>query len=164
MKGEHMYRKDREITDVAKKLAIISRCKVCRLGLAEDNRPYVVPLNYGYRYVDRVLTVYVHGAAWGKKWDIIRKNNAACFEVDCGHQLIEADKACNHAFAYESVIGFGRIAVIDAQDEKADALNVIMNHQTGKDTAYHFGENEFCAVAVYKLTIDEFTGKQRKPA
>jgi nitroimidazol reductase NimA-like FMN-containing flavoprotein (pyridoxamine 5'-phosphate oxidase superfamily) len=132
------------------------------LGLAEDNWPYVVPLNYGYRYAEGVLTVYIHGAARGKKWEIIKKNSTACFEVDSGHQLIEADKACSHAFAYESVIGFGHIAVIDAQSEKADALNVIMNHQTGKVITYHFSDTEIDSVAVYKLTIDEFTGKQRK--
>jgi nitroimidazol reductase NimA-like FMN-containing flavoprotein (pyridoxamine 5'-phosphate oxidase superfamily) len=157
-----MYRKDREITDIAEKLAIIGQCKVCRLGLAENNQPYVVPVNYGYTYADGVLTVYIHGAARGKKWDIIRKNSAACFEVDSGHQLIEADKACKHAFAYESIIGFGHITVINPKDEKAGALNIIMEHQTGKAATYHFSDTEINSVAVYKLTINDFTGKQRK--
>ncbi|MDR1468447.1 MAG: pyridoxamine 5'-phosphate oxidase family protein [Spirochaetaceae bacterium] len=159
-----MYRKDREITDIAAKIAVIDRCKVCRLGLAEDNRPYIVPVNYGYRYVSGVLTVYIHGAARGKKWEIIKKNNAACFEVDGAHQLIEADNACNYAFAYESVIGFGHIAVIDAdaKEEKVEALNVIMKHQTGKEVAHHFSDAALDAVAVYMLPIDDWTGKQRK--
>ncbi|MDR0638655.1 MAG: pyridoxamine 5'-phosphate oxidase family protein [Spirochaetaceae bacterium] len=157
-----MHRKDWEITDIVAKIAVIDRCKVCRLGLAEDNRPYVVPLNYGYRYVGGVLTVYVHGALRGKKREMIGKNSAACFEVDAGHQLIEADKACGHGFAYESVIGFGHITVIDAKDEKTDALNVIMKHQTGKDAVYSFSDAELDSVAVYKLTINDWTGKQRK--
>lgn len=157
-----MYRKDREITDTAAKIAVIDGCKVCRLGLAADNRPYVVPLNFGYRYADGVLTVYVHGALRGKKREMIGKNGAACFEVDSGRELIEADKACNYGFAYESVIGFGHIAVIDAKDEKADALNMIMRHQTGKEAAYRFSDAELDSVAVYKLTIDNCTGKQRK--
>jgi nitroimidazol reductase NimA-like FMN-containing flavoprotein (pyridoxamine 5'-phosphate oxidase superfamily) len=156
-----MYRKDREITDVAGKLAVIGRYKVCRLGLSEHNRPYVVPLNYGYAYSGGVLTLYFHGALRGRKRDIIVQNSAACFEVDDGHQLIEADTACNHGFAYESVIGFGNIAIINAKDEKADALNVIMRHQTGKDRAYVFSDKELDSVTVYRLTVDEFTGKQR---
>jgi nitroimidazol reductase NimA-like FMN-containing flavoprotein (pyridoxamine 5'-phosphate oxidase superfamily) len=159
-----MHRKEREITDTAEKIAVIERCKVCRLGLAENNQPYVVPLNFGYRYANEGLTVYVHGAAQGKKWEIIKKNSAACFEVDGAHQLIEAEKACNHAFAYESVIGFGHITVIDEPEEKADALNVIMKHQTEKNTTYQFSDAELRAVAVYKLTIDAFTGKRRNVA
>ena len=43
-----MRRKDREITDIEELLAVVSRCKVCRLAMAENNRPYVVPLNFGY--------------------------------------------------------------------------------------------------------------------
>jgi nitroimidazol reductase NimA-like FMN-containing flavoprotein (pyridoxamine 5'-phosphate oxidase superfamily) len=157
-----MYRKDREITDVARKLAVIGRYKVCRLGLSEDKRPYVVPLNYGYAYEGGVLTLYFHGALRGRKRDIILQNSAACFEVDGGHRLIEADTACNHAFTYESVIGFGNITVINAKDEKADALNMIMRHQTGKDRAYAFSDKELDSVTAYRFTVDEFTGKQRQ--
>jgi nitroimidazol reductase NimA-like FMN-containing flavoprotein (pyridoxamine 5'-phosphate oxidase superfamily) len=49
-----MRRKDREITNVNDKIAIISECKVCRLGLSENNYPYIVPVNYGYTYIMEV--------------------------------------------------------------------------------------------------------------
>jgi nitroimidazol reductase NimA-like FMN-containing flavoprotein (pyridoxamine 5'-phosphate oxidase superfamily) len=35
-----MRRKDREITDIDEKLEIIEKCKVCRIGLSENN--YVI--------------------------------------------------------------------------------------------------------------------------
>jgi nitroimidazol reductase NimA-like FMN-containing flavoprotein (pyridoxamine 5'-phosphate oxidase superfamily) len=156
-----MRREDREITGIDEKLAVIARCKVCRLGLSDNGKPYVVPLNYGWSYEDGVLIIYLHGAGQGKKWDIIKNNAAACFEVDCGHQLIEADEACRYAYAYQSVIGFGNIHIIEALDDKRAALRHLMKHQTGKDAAYSFDDRALKNTAVYKLVIETFTGKQR---
>jgi nitroimidazol reductase NimA-like FMN-containing flavoprotein (pyridoxamine 5'-phosphate oxidase superfamily) len=44
-----MRRKEREIKDVAAIEDILKRAFVCRLGLCEDNQPYVVPLCHGYK-------------------------------------------------------------------------------------------------------------------
>jgi len=35
-----MRRKDKEITDIGEKIEIIKKCKVCRIGLSENNKPY----------------------------------------------------------------------------------------------------------------------------
>ncbi len=87
-----MRRKDREITGIDEKLEIIAKCKVCRIGLSENNYPYIVPINYGYSFNDRKLALYFHCAPEGKKIDIIKKNNNACFEIDCDTKLIEGIK------------------------------------------------------------------------
>ncbi|GBU25577.1 hypothetical protein R83H12_02227 [Fibrobacteria bacterium R8-3-H12] len=44
-----MRRKDKEIIGINEKLEIIAKCKICRLGLSENNYPYIVPLNYGLK-------------------------------------------------------------------------------------------------------------------
>jgi uncharacterized protein len=88
-KEKKMRRKDREITGIDEKLDIISKSKVCRIGLSENNCPYIVPLNYGFSFDDGKLSLYFHCAAEGKKTDIIKKNNNACFEIDCDTKLIE---------------------------------------------------------------------------
>jgi len=36
-----------------------------------------------------------------------------------------------------------------------------MKHQTGKGIKYNFTENELNNVCVFKMVIDEFTGKQK---
>jgi nitroimidazol reductase NimA-like FMN-containing flavoprotein (pyridoxamine 5'-phosphate oxidase superfamily) len=43
-----MRRKEREITGIDEIEAIISRCDVCRIALADDNLPYIVTMNFGY--------------------------------------------------------------------------------------------------------------------
>jgi len=36
-----------------------------------------------------------------------------------------------------------------------------MKHQTGKDIKFDFNENDLNKVTVYKLSVKEFTGKQK---
>jgi nitroimidazol reductase NimA-like FMN-containing flavoprotein (pyridoxamine 5'-phosphate oxidase superfamily) len=156
-----MRRSDREITDVGQKIAVIAKNKVCRLGLSRNNYPYVVPLNYGYTFDGGVLVFYFHGALDGKKMAIIKENANACVEIDCDGGLIEGETPCAYGYKFKSVIGFGKIVMMTSTEDKAFGLNNIMRHQTDKETAYTFPEAMLSRVAVYKMVVEEFTGKQR---
>jgi len=154
-----MRRKDKEIADINEKINIIKKNKVCRIGLSENNMPYVVPLNYGYAFENNILTLFFHSAAEGKKMDIIKNNNNACFEIDCDAKLIEAEDACNFGYAFKSIIGFGKITILKDADEKTGGLNKIMRQQTEKETVYNFTLDELKNACVYKMTVENFTGK-----
>ena len=157
-----MRRKDREIIDNNEKINIIKKCKVCRIGLSENNMPYVIPLNYGYNFENDILTLFFHSAKKGKKMDIIKNNNNACFEIDCDTKLIEAENACGYGYAFKSIIGFGKIFLLENVDEKIDGLNKIMKHQTEKETNFDFSTDEVNNVCVYKMIVEKFTGKQKE--
>ena len=156
-----MRRSDREVTQKADILEIIEKCDVCRLGLSENNIPYVVPMNFGYEFIDDVLTLYFHGAKDGKKLDIISKNPLACFQMDCSHKLIEADEAIKYTMEYESVIGSGQIYICHDKPEKIKALKQLMKHYA-KDKDFDFPDHAVESVTVFKLIASEFTGKQLK--
>ena len=156
-----MRRNDKEITAISDKLNIIRKCKVCRIGFSENNKPYIIPLNYGYDYENNTLTLFFHSAKEGRKIDIIKNNNSACFEVDCDNQLIEGEKACDYSYAYKSIIGFGKIIIIEDANEKIEALNKIMKHQTEMNINYNFSDEKLRKVIIYKLVVEEFTGKQK---
>ena len=156
-----MRKTEKEITDINEKLAVLKKCKVCRLALSENNRPYVVPLNYGFDFKDNVLSLYFHGAPEGKKIDIIKKNNLACFEVDCDTQLMESENPCNFNYAFKSIIGTGKIFFLEAENEKSEGLNRIMQHQTDKESDYNFTGKMMGNLVVYKMIIEEFSGKQK---
>ena len=156
-----MRRNDKEITNLDEKIDIIKKCKVCRIGLSENNKPYIFPLNYGYDFVNNTLTLYFHSAKEGRKMDIIKNNNNACFEVDCDTQLINAEKACKYSYAFKSVIGFGKIILLEDMNEKSDGLNKILKHQTEKGDTFIFTQDELKNVTVYKMVVEEFTGKQK---
>ncbi|MDR2772527.1 MAG: pyridoxamine 5'-phosphate oxidase family protein [Elusimicrobiota bacterium] len=157
-----MRRKDKEITDISAKIDIIDRCKVCRLGLSDKDQPYVIPLNYGYSFSGGKLTLFFHGAKEGMKVDIIKRNNRACFEMDCDLGLIVGDAPHKYSYAFKSIIGFGKITILESHKEKTDALNEIMKHQTGKDTRYTYPDEQLDGVLIYKVDADEFSGKHKE--
>jgi nitroimidazol reductase NimA-like FMN-containing flavoprotein (pyridoxamine 5'-phosphate oxidase superfamily) len=157
-----MRRKDKEITSLNKKIEIIEKNKVCRIALSKNNFPYIVPLNYGYSFENNKLTLYFHSAIEGRKMDIIKENNNACFEIDCDCQLIENENPCSYSYGFKSIIGFGKIIIMESTEEKIKGLNILMKHQTGKEAQYNFTEEGMKKIIVYKMAVEEFTGKQKE--
>ena len=149
-----MRRNDKQINGIAAVANVLGRAKVCRLGLCENDRPYVVPLCFGYE--DNAL--YIHSAGQGKKLDIIRKNNNVCFEVDIDCRVAEAGKVCDWGMKFKSVIGFGKAVFIEGSDEKRKALNIIMAQYS--EQQFQFPKNKVRATAVFKVEIESMTGKQ----
>ncbi len=154
-----MRRKDREVTSIDEIMEILARCKVCRLGLADHGKPYVVPVNFGAQLEDGQICIYIHGAKAGRKLDILRENPLICVEADCGHRLLEGEIACAHSYAYESVIGFGKAEVLQGHQEKAKGLEAIHRNVTGKRFAYTPEQTE--TVAVLRVALEEASGKRR---
>ena len=115
-----MRRKDREIVDTKILDEIISSAQVCRLGLSDDNAPYIVPMCFGYK--DRSL--YFHSAGDGKKIEIIKKNPNVCFEFDHNIEVLQAEKPCKWGMKYQSIIGHGKVVFIETLEEKKEALKI----------------------------------------
>ncbi len=149
-----MRRKDRQTSDEAGIESIIAQSRVCRLAMIDGDRPYIVPLCFGYR--DGFL--FFHGASRGKKIDLLRKNPNVCFEFDLLDGTVEAEKACDWSMKYRSVIGFGRAVFIEDPEEKRRALFVIM--QQYSDRIFRFPDSILKATAVFKVRIETMTGKE----
>ena len=149
-----MRRKDKEITDRAGIESIIHRCTVCRLAMADGNRPYLVPLSFGHKN----NSLYFHSANRGKKLDILKKNNAVCFEFDIDCEPVKADKGCEWGMKYKSVIGFGKAFFIDDVESKSAALDIIVKHYS--DGSFTYPESELKNTVVIKVEITHMTGKQ----
>ena len=77
-----MRRKDREVTDFEKIIRIIDECQIVRLGLADGDYPYIVPVNFAYKVTDDQITLYIHGAMAGRKYEMLCKNPVCSFEMD----------------------------------------------------------------------------------
>ncbi|MDR1382495.1 MAG: pyridoxamine 5'-phosphate oxidase family protein [Planctomycetaceae bacterium] len=155
-----MRRKEKEIASINEKLAIIDAHKVCRLALSDGVQPYIIPLNYGYSFEDNVLTLFFHSANAGKKLEIIKKNNHACFEIDNTGQLIPADQPCRYSYKFQSIIGVGKIIFLNTPTEKITALTKLMQHQTGKNQLFDFDKTALERITAYKMIVEQFTGKK----
>ena len=154
-----MTKRERQVTDPEQIRHILDTAKVLHLGLAVDNEPYVVPMNYGYTMEDGSLTLYVHGAVKGRKLDVLRKNPKVFFEMECDIVPFEGKYACQYGTTYASVMGLGMAQVLENPEEKIDGLTKFMKTQTGK--VFTFDEKMVSMVNVIKITAKSFTAKKR---
>jgi hypothetical protein len=150
-----MRRKEKEITDIRQIEDILNQADICRLGLTDNQQPYIVPLNFGYK--DNCL--YFHCAKEGKKLDIIKKNHHVCFEVEVDTKLVYDEEACKCTMHYKSVIGTGTAKILYEENDKMKALDLIMKHYVDKDT-FTYSEKAVQAVVIIKVEINEMTGKK----
>ncbi len=153
-----MRRSEKEVKEKTEIEAIIREAVVCRLAMSENGRPYIVPLNFGYK--DN--TLFFHGAKEGKKVDILKKNPNVCFEFDIGAATVQAEDACFWGMKFKSVIGFGKASFVEDEKEKEKALTIIMAQYS--DAVYSFDENFIRATAVVKVEIESMTGKRSDEA
>ena len=149
-----MRRKDKAIDELAEIEQIVRRSLVCRLGLAEANRPYIVPLSFGFKD----STLYFHSAPEGKKIEILRKNSSVCFEFDLDHEVLVDEKACKWGMKYRSVIGFGKASFVEDLEDKRKGLDVIMEHYSGR--SFQYPEPAVENTVVIKVEIESMTGKK----
>jgi len=152
-----MRRRDKEITDRELISKIIRDSKVCRLGLAKNNDPYVVPVSFGY---DGTSIIF-HTASEGKKIDYINANNSVCFEFEDEVQVVPDEiSPCKWTFSFQSVIGYGKINELVEANEKINWLNLIMKQYSDKE--WPIDPKKLKSVRVWKITINRIAGKQSK--
>jgi nitroimidazol reductase NimA-like FMN-containing flavoprotein (pyridoxamine 5'-phosphate oxidase superfamily) len=152
-----MRRSDKEITDPGIIAKIIGCCHVCRLGLARDNIPYIVPLSFGYDGA----ALYVHTAKTGKKIECFEANPTVCLEFESGVTLKpHEDDPCSWSFSYQSVIGYGVIRELTDPAEMISALQLIMKQYSEQE--WSFTRESIAALRVWKISIKSLSGKQSK--
>ncbi|MBE9574592.1 MAG: pyridoxamine 5'-phosphate oxidase family protein [Proteobacteria bacterium] len=149
-----MRKKEMEITDTAAIESIILKSSVCRLAMSENDRPYIVPLCFGYK--DNAL--YFHSAREGKKVDMLRKNSKVCFELDTDNEIVSDESPCKWTMKYRSVIGNGKASLIHDPEAKRQAFDIIMHHYSDKVSAY--SEAGLDNSLIIKIEIESMTGKQ----
>ena len=149
-----MRRSEKEIKDDNVISEILKKSKICRVALFDDEYPYIVPLNYGYR--DNCL--YFHCATQGKKLDLISKNNKVGFEIELNHEIIKHDISCSWTTKYRSIIGNGTIEIIKDFNDKKAGLDILMEHHGRTDNEY--SEKAVENIVVLKLKIEHLSAKQ----
>jgi len=150
-----MRRTDREIVDRETIDSILNEAEVSRIGMSNENIPYVVAVNFGYDGEN----IYFHSANEGKKIDILKKNKVVCFEVEARTEIIKSEVACRWGMRYLSVIGMGKAEFIGELALKKKALNIIMG-KYAKGINFDYTETELNKIEVIKIAITEITGKK----
>ena len=154
-----MTKRERQVTDPVEIRRILDTAKVLHLGLAVNNEPYVVPMNYGWTEEEGKLVLYLHSALKGKKLDMMGSNPNVFFELECDRMPFEGKLPCQYGMVYSSVMGRGKARFVEDVEEKMKALSILMKTQTGKD--FTFNEQLVSIVAVIRIDVEEYTAKHR---
>lgn len=148
--------KHRPLTNRTEIENIIRRTQVCSVAMAdEENQPYVVHMNFGYK--DDCF--YLHGNPKGKKVEIIKKNPKICISLSTDHELrfVNEEVACSWSMKYRSVIASGKAEIIEEISDKEEALNIIMSHYT--DLPFNYSLPALREVMVFKVKVNKLEGR-----
>lgn len=155
-----MRRQERQVSDISQIIEILENNDVCRIALNDEQGLYIVPLNYGYEFVENKLVLFFHGAKEGRKANIFYKGNQeVAFEIDEKVKLEgNADIACTYTYYYKSIIGNGVASVVDNRDNKLHALKLIMKNITKKEN-FKYNDNSINNVLIMKIEVTSFSAK-----
>lgn len=159
-RAPHMRRTDRVMSDedVRHMLATGFCARLATVGV--DGWPYVLP----FMYVWMDQQVYIHRtSAAGHFATNVRANARVCLEIDAPGEVFAYGRyECDTGVAYESVIAFGSMRLVEEAGEKTRFLVELMR----KYADPHWSRPKaffprFDEIDVYAMTIERLTGKQQ---
>jgi nitroimidazol reductase NimA-like FMN-containing flavoprotein (pyridoxamine 5'-phosphate oxidase superfamily) len=124
------------------------------LGLTLPNGyPYAVPVNFVYQEG----AIYIHCAGEGQKLDAIRHAAKATFTIVNSEQVIRS----KFTTAYESVMVFGKAAIVEASPENAGPLKLFIEKYAPAfmTEGMAYVNKAAASTTLIKLTIDYKEGK-----
>ena len=150
-----MRKARQEITDRQELEEILQGSIICRMAMLDGGKPYIIPVNYGYRDG----CIFIHSAPEGKKIDLLSQNQEVCFEVEDKVEIIRGERACDWTTRYRSVLGYGNVEILSDEASKQQGLEVIMA-QHGAPELIEFDPKNLKRMVILKLTITSMTGKK----
>ena len=147
--------------------ALLDRVEYGTLAVSGEGVPYAVPVNF----VRIGRDIYFHGAQKNRKMRMIADNPRVSFSVTEPLALIDSDfssrdgLACPATQFFASVSIEGQAAIVEDRDEKARALQALMEKLQPKggyvplsDGAY---DQAIRATAIVRITPETISGKQK---
>lgn len=151
-----MRRKDREM-DREFALCVVDKCEYAVLGMTDsDGMAYTVPISI----VRDGDNVYFHSAQSGMKVDCLARDDRVCLTC-VGDTNRLKDKFTTE---FESAIARGRAYAVTDVKEKIHALRLLCERHT-PENMHEFDaaiERSLARTAVYRIEIDEISGKRKK--
>jgi nitroimidazol reductase NimA-like FMN-containing flavoprotein (pyridoxamine 5'-phosphate oxidase superfamily) len=145
---------DRELVD-----RILDEALICHLGLVHDGHPYVTPTIHAR--VGR--TLYLHGSKGSRSLRTLADGDDCCVTVTLVDGLVLARSAMHHSLNYRSAMIFGAATRVEDAEEKAAALEAVVEHIApgrGADARAPSPE-ELAATGVISLSLEEASAKVR---
>ena len=152
-------RPDRGSHDRAIINRILDEGFVRHVGFVWDGQPFVIPTGYG-RVGD---TLYIHGSAASRMLRNLQAGVNLSLTVTLLDGLVLARSAFHHSVNYRSVVVLGTAELVENDEEKLTALQLISEHIVPGRWAEvrHPTAQELKATSVLKLPLTEASAKIR---
>ncbi|WP_400195343.1 pyridoxamine 5'-phosphate oxidase family protein [Lysinibacillus telephonicus] len=155
-----------ECTDDNRIEQFLSQARTGYLGLTDGEAPYVVPLNF----VMMNKAIYFHGAAQGRKIDLIHANPNCCFTVSEDYGTMVSPIPAKTDTAYMSVMLFGVLETVNDIKEATEAMQAMLDkyvpgYYEKKLSQSHIEKYRSSLgshTVVFRLTPDVRTAKENK--
>lgn len=145
-------------SDSAVVAEVLHSAKFVSLALADADGPYCVPVNFALD--DGML--YLHSAKKGRKIEALRhaaESGAAvafCAATDLAPKT--GEKACQWGYTFRSVLGAGRVRILNDPAQALAGLGVIMKKYSGSDD-FPYDDKVLAATAVVVIELDWATAR-----
>lgn len=132
---------------------------VCHAGFSVDGQPYVIPTLFA-RVGD---AIYFHGSAASRMLRNLSDEIPVCITVTLTDGFVLARSVFNHSMNYRSVVALGRATLVEAPEEKFEALHAFTEKiLPGRwDDARQPSEKELKATSVLRMPLTEVSAKIR---
>jgi nitroimidazol reductase NimA-like FMN-containing flavoprotein (pyridoxamine 5'-phosphate oxidase superfamily) len=101
---------------------VLISANILRIAYLDAGKPALVPVNFGYQNG----RLYFHSSKTSSKLRYFRENPQVSFQTDCGVQLINESLPCKATVHYQSVMGSGLVSFIEDEEQKHQALLIIL--------------------------------------
>ncbi len=131
----------------------------CHVAYVIDGQPYCTPTIH-WREGD---VLYWHGSSASRMLRHLRQGTPVCLTVSHLDGLVLARSAFHHSVNYRSALCFGVARIVDDAEEKARALEAIVNrfYPGRTDELRPIQPQEAKATTVVSMRIDEASAKTR---
>ena len=150
-----MEKSNQEIKDEQIMNEILGGSGLCRISMMDGDRPYTLPLTYGYK--DK--SIYINSAPGGKKIELLSRNPKVQFEIECTKGRLDGESVSKRPESCQSLVGHGRVEIISDTHGKRSGMEVIMS-QHGSSDVSDLNPKDMEYLVILKLNIDSLQRKQ----
>ena len=157
-------RQDREVKDKDWIIALLNRADYGVLATCKEGQPFTVARNFSYDVEKHAI--YFHGARIGRTFENAENGSLANLNVSEMGEWIVAERAMNFGVMYKGVVVFGRLSIVEDNDEAKRGLQLLMNKhfpELKPDADYEATTDvDLKVTAVLRMDIDSWSGKEKK--
>ena len=149
----------RAFYDIETIYKILDDAFVCNVGFEIGGQVNIIPVNFGRK--DNQL--FIHGSKKSRMFKSFESGKDICISVSLIDGIVLARSAFHHSVNYRSVIIFANPVKIADENEKREALKIILEHiMPGRwNDARQPNKKELDATSVFSFKIDEASAKIR---